>query len=137
MAERTFCTIEDLEGYESTILDLSETGNFNNELTAARKEIEDRLIISLIIEDLDKLGENIQPRQLRTPAIFLTLSMIFQTNAIDDESPYQSKADFYGKRFEAVYGDITVLDLDTDEDGVLEDTEENSHEVNYTRMTRT
>ena len=134
---RVFCTQEDLEGYEPDILKLAETGNFNDVLAAARKEIEDRLITGLIIDNLDKLGDDIQPRQLRTPSIFLTLEMIFRTNTADDESPYAAKEEKYGKKFEAAFSAISVLDLDSDEDGVLEESEQNTRPVNYGRMTRT
>lgn len=136
MAERTFCTIEDLEGYEGDILDLSEIGHFNKEMTAARKEIEDRLIIGRIIEDLDKLGEDIKPRQLRTPSIFLTLEMIFSAATLDEESPYAAKATYYGNKFEAVYSSISVLDLDSNEDGTIQEGEQNIKPLHSTRMRR-
>ena len=136
MADPTFCTIEDLQGYEPNILDLAEKGHFNVELAAARLEIQDRLLISRVIENLDMLGANIQPRQLRTPAIFLTLEMIFTTNSNDDESPYTKKANYYGDKFDSVFNNITVLDLDTDGDGTLEDNEQNAVNTNFGRLRR-
>lgn len=136
MATRVFCTIEDLERYEPNILDLAETGNFNNELEGARKEIEDRLITALIVDNLDKLGDDIQPRQLRTPSIFLTLEMIFTANLNDNESPYQGKRDYYSAKFEASFSSITVLDLDSDEDGTLEEGEQNTRSMNHGRIRR-
>ena len=136
MAEPAFCTIEDLQGYEADITDLSASGNLNAEMAAARKEIEDRLITSGVIRDLDKLGPDIKPRQLRTPAIFKTLEMIYTSNTNDDESPYANKADVYGSKFDAAFGAITFLDLDQDEDGSIQESEENSKSMNWGRVIR-
>lgn len=138
MADPTFCSLEDIKAREPDIMKLApDSGHFNVQLAAARQEIEDRLITALIIEDTDKLGPTIQPRQLRLPAIYKTLEMIFSTNALDDESPYRSKADDYQARFDASFAQIKYLDLDSDEDGTIEDGEKNIRRVNSRRMTRT
>lgn len=131
----TFCTIDDLEAREPDIKKLApDSGHFNIQLKAARTEIEDRLITALIIEDTDKLGPTIKPRQLRLPAIYKTLEMIFETNSTDDESPYAKKAEDYEQRFTTAFSQIKFLDLDTDEDGVLEDGERNAVRINSRRM---
>lgn len=138
MADATFCTLKDLEGYEPNILDLAgKSGNVNAELAAARKEIEDRLITRLVISNLEKLGPTVKPRQLRTPAIFKTLEILFRTNTLDDESPYAQKKRDYADRFDSAFGQITVLDLDNDKDGTISEGEENTRLTNYTTLTRT
>lgn len=137
MSHRVFCTIKDLEGYEPNILDLApKSGNLNDIMAAARKEIEDRLITSRIIENLDKLGDNVMPRQLRTPAIFKALEITFRSNALDEDSPYWRKAQDYKNDFDNAFGRITHLDLDSDEDGTLEENEENVRLTNFVRARR-
>ena len=126
MADPTFCTIDDLQGYEPDILDLSPNGNLNVEMAAARKEIEDRLIITGVLLNLDKLGADIQPRQLRLPSIFKTLEMIYRNHKKDDESPYAAKQEDYFNEFNNTFDKITCLDLDQNEDGVIDESEENS-----------
>ncbi len=127
MADPAFCTIEDLQGYESDILNLAPiSGHFNVELAAARTEIEDRLIIGGVLEDLKKLGPTIKPRQLRLPSIFKTLEIIYRNNKKDDESPYAAKQKDYKEDFDATFGNIQRLDLDQDEDGIIQEEEQNS-----------
>ena len=136
MADPTFCTLADLEAREPDIQKLTpESGNFNLVLAEARKEIEDRLIIDIIIENLDKLGPTIKPRQLRPPAIFLSLAMIYRANFKDDESPYAKKSEDYHADYENILSKIKFLDLDTDEDGILEANEENTRRM-FTRTMR-
>ena len=137
MAEATFCSLKDLERYEPDIQQLADkSGNINKQLGGARLEIEGNLITRLIIVNLEKLGPDIKPRQLRTPAIFKTLEMIFRTNSKDDESPYGKKADDYEIKYEKAMSMITVLDLDSDEDGTISEGEENSRLTNYTTVRR-
>ena len=136
MADPAFCTIEDLEGYESDILNLApSSGNFNVELAAARREIEDRLIIGEVLQDLKKLGPDIKPRQLRLPSIFKTLEIIYRNNKKDDESPYAAKQKDYKDDFDATFGNIQHLDLDQNEDGVIQEAEQNSGH-SFTRLMR-
>jgi hypothetical protein len=138
MADPTFCSIEDLEKREPDIQDLApDSGNLNDFLAEARKEIEDRLLTSLIVTDLDKLGATVQPRQLRLPAIYKTLSMVYFAAARDEESPYFSKYEEYKSLFDDIFSSIKVLDLDQDEDGTIEENEKNSQRVWTRRMRRT
>lgn len=137
MADPTFCTIEDVQAREPSILELSpDSGNINVQLAAARKEIEDRLIISEVLDNLDKLGADIKPRQLRLPAIYKTLEMVYFMNAKDEESPYFAKYTEYKLLFVDSFSSIRRLDLDQDEDGVLEENEENTHRMWTGRMRR-
>jgi hypothetical protein len=137
MAAATFCSIDDIKIREPDIMKLApDSGHFNEQLGAARQEIEDRLITSAVITDLDKLGPDIQPRQLRLPAIYKTLEIIFEFNAKDEESPYRKKADDYRDRFDQAYAQIKFLDLDSDEDGTLEDGEKDAIRMNSRTMRR-
>ncbi len=137
MADPTFCTLEDVEAREPNIQQLApDSGNINVQLAAARKEIEDRLITALILPNLDKLGPDIQPRQLRIPAIYKTLEMIYFINAKDEDSPYFAKYEEYKELFTAAFTSIQVLDLDQDEDGTIQEGEENSKAVWSGRMRR-
>ncbi len=136
MAEPAFCTIEDLQGYEADILNLAPTsGHFNVELAAARREIEDRLIIGQVLDDLDKLGPTVFPRQLRLPSIFKTLEIIYRNNKRDEESPYAGKQQDYEKQFDSVFSAINRLDLDQDEDGIIQENEQNS-QISFSRLIR-
>lgn len=137
MAAATFCSLDDIKIREPDIMRLApDSGHFNDQLGAARQEIEDRLVTADIIQDLDKLGPLIQPRQLRLPSIYKTLEIIFEFNAKDEESPYRKKADDYRDRFDQAFAQIKFLDLDTDEDGTLEDGERNAVRMNSRRMKR-
>ena len=137
MADPTFCTLQDVQARESEVLDLApNSGHINVQLAAARQEIEDRLITSQVLFDLDKLGPTIKPRQLRLPAIYKTLEILFFMNAKDDESPYFRKYEQYVSLFNAAFTSIKVLDLDADEDGTLDDDEKNNKRVWTGRMRR-
>jgi len=137
MAGATFCTLEDVEAREPNIQDLaSDSGNINIELAAARQEIEDTLITSGVLRDLDKLGPDIKPRQFRLPAIFKTLEIIYFANAKDEDSPYFVKYKEYELKYQAAMSAITHFDIDSDEDGVLEDDEQSQQRIWTGRMKR-
>ena len=137
MAEPVFCTLEDVQAREPDILDLAPiSGHINVQLAAARTEIEDRLLTSLVLLDLDKLGPTIEPPQLRLPSIYKTLEIIYCSNFKDEDSPYFVKYEKYRDLFTAAFTSIKTLDLDSDEDGVLEDNEKNVLKVWTGRMRR-
>lgn len=137
MADPTFCTLEDVEAREADILELApDSGNINVQLSAARTEIQDRLIVSLVLTDLDKLGPDIKPLQLRLPAIYKTLEILYLMNMKDEDSPYGIKYEKYKDLFDAAFTSIKVLDLDQDEDGIIQDDEKNSKRVWTGRMRR-